>query len=819
MKSKWIMCAVAALAASVCLGADFTCSDEGDGVVIVGKTSDHEQLAYVRLEVRPPNEDWLDMDLSQTELDVSVGQSLAEVSKGIVWVDSGSAATVAASGLPKGVVFDADTMSLKGVITKKGVHYVTFTAKNANGYTNARVLRLSVGGANDSFRNNAKIYGQGVIYSDWGCYSDDFPFDLPDLVVGEPIGTRRFDSWNYNIVKVKVAGVPPGLKAKVSGFKGYGGCLACGGGGGAITFTGTPTKAGAYTITISGTYKKKTYKTVRTIVVQGKHASLYFPVAVGADSLGRGTVTGGGVKAFGSTVKLAAKSSNAKKYFFGGWYVGADMENRLSEFISCNARAASASFIATAKRNATSGDCGGEIASFDYDGIEYVSQEGIFARFVTKAEDPITVSAPDGIWRVTTDNPLTLDVQSFSAYTLTVGKNALTTKSKKAKPAVSLVGNILKVTNKGRLKPGYHRFTVTAKNVAGNSHTIAFKAFVPNLTGGVRVDDDYYYSDDLLDLDTSDYGYTIQAGKAITLAELGIKTLNGAKLVSVTGLPPGMKWDAKKKRVTGLPTKPGVYTVVFSVKSRYSDCRGKYPTYKASATFNVNPLPECAVGTFSGYTTVGDGNLSAGSRLVAVTATSGGKITAKVGALTFSKTGWDEVGGQWWAAATLTATRTVGKGKTAKTYTDVLDIETFDVGWKEDGMTGTIKTYLNGEVVNADTEFAARKNVFASNEDAKAVAIAVAGTRKFGLYNAEAESGYSYDLVLGGTALTVSTKSNGAATLAGKIGSTKVSGTAMLECGDSLATVRFFSGQFIIEVTYTLEDGAVVSASGRVWKK
>ena len=167
----------------------------------------------------------------------------------------------------------------------------------------------------------------------------------------------------------------------------------------------------------------------------------------------------------------------------------------------------------------------------------------------------------------------------------------------------------------------------------------------------------------------------------------------------------------------------------------------------------------------------------------------------------------------------MTATRTVGKGKTAKTYTDVLDIETFNAGWKEDGMVGTIKTYLNGEVVNADTEFAARKNVFASNEDAKAVAIAVAGTRKFGMHNAEVGSGYVYDLVLGGTALTVSTKSNGAATLAGTIGSTKVSGTATLEGGDSLATVRFFSGKFTIEVTYTLEDGAVVSASGRVWRR
>ena len=98
-------------------------------------------------------------------------------------------------------------------------------------------------------------------------------------------------------------------------------------------------------------------------------------------------------------------------------------------------------------------------------------------------------------------------------------------------------------------------------------------------------------------------------------------------------------------------------------------------------------------------------------------------------------------------------------------------------------------------------------------------------------------------------------KSNGALTLAGKIGSLKVSGSATLavsavemveaepavqpspgvprpvllrcsgECDDPVlvarrtATARFFAGKFIVEVFYTLEDGAVVSISGRVWKR
>ena len=33
------------------------------------------------------------------------------------------------------------------------------------------------------------------------------------------------------------------------------------------------------------------------------------------------------------------------------------------------------------------------------------------------------------------------------------------------------------------------------------------------------------------------------------------------------------------------------------------------------------------------------------------------------------------------------------------------------------------------------------------------------------------------------------------------------------------ATAHFFSGDFVIEVTYTLNDGEVVETYGRVWKK
>lgn len=764
-------------------------------VSVDGADSDHESLAYVRLDVRPPREDWLWLDLVQTELSIAAGQAL---SNEVVNVDSGSEVTVTASGLPTGLAFDARANVLKGAPAKSGVHYITFTAKNANGFTDARVLRIVVDGAEESFQNGAKVYQEA--------YYATTPFDLTGLVVGEPIGTRTFYSQNYSISKLKVTGVPPGLKVKVQNGNGSG-CGYCGGVG-SITFSGTPSKVGAYKIVISGTYKKKTYKTVRTVVVQGRHSSLYMPVSLAADSVGRGTVSGGGVKAFASTVKLTAKSSNAKKYFFGGWYVGEDLEERLDAYISCNPRAESLSFAVAAKRVVYNDYWSGESVWFDYDGIEAVSENGIYARFVTKAEDPISIDAP-AEWRVTTDNPLEVDVQSFSAYKLSVDKTAITTPGKKKKAAVSVSGNKLKVTNRSALKPGYHRLVLTAKNAAGNTCSFAVMAYVPNLTEAV--------DQGVLELDTSDEGYTIQAGKVVTFADLGIKKGSGAKITAISGLPTGMKWDAKKQRLTGLPTKGGTFTPVFTVK--YSSyCLGNRTyTVRASATFNVTPLPESVVGKFSGYTYIKD-EFGAGSRAVSVTATAGGKITAKVGSLTFSKTGWGEVEDDW-AAVTFTATRTVGKGKSAKTYTDVLDMEVSGADWTDDGMSGTIKTYLNGDVVNADIAFVARKDVFASNEDAKTVAKSVAGTVKFGLQGAEAESGYAYDLVQG-TGLTVTAKADGSVTLAGKIGSTSVSGSATLAVSDSgTATARFFSGKFVIAIVYVLEEGEVVSASGRVWKQ
>ena len=65
--------------------------------------------------------------------------------------------------------------------------------------------------------------------------------------------------------------------------------------------------------------------------------------------------------------------------------------------------------------------------------------------------------------------------------------------------------------------------------------------------------------------------------------------------VKASGLPKGVKFDAKKLRFTGVPTKAGKYTVTITVKNKV----GSTDVLKIPVT--VVALPKWAVGNFDGY--------------------------------------------------------------------------------------------------------------------------------------------------------------------------------------------------------------------------
>ena len=229
-------------------------------------------------------------------------------------------------------------------------------------------------------------------------------------------------------------------------------------------------------------------------------------------------------------------------------------------------------------------------------------------------------------------------------------------------------------------------------------------------------------------------------------------------------------------------------------------------------------------------------------------------LTAKIGGVTLSGAGFDsESNGVY--AVTLKKTQKVTKGR-LKGGTNVwvaeLMIDT-TAGWDACQMAGDYYTYnTKMPSMTAPAWISAQRNPFAC-DDAKAVAAAVAksgkkGVEKFALQKAKGD--HVYDLVCascmvgGKAALTATAKANGTVALAGKIGTKKVSGTAVLDISPEheekyddideydnpievtvrvrTATARFFSGNFVIEIVYAIEsdeDGTYVNAAGKVWKK
>lgn len=261
---------------------------------------------------------------------------------------------------------------------------------------------------------------------------------------------------------------------------------------------------------------------------------------------------------------------------------------------------------------------------------------------------------------------------------------------------------------------------------------------------------------------------------------------SAASSVTVKGLPAGLKYS--KGVISGVPAKEGTYTV----KLAFKNALGWSKTFTVKMA--VKTLPAFARGTFNGWTycSIGEalGKVSQ-VRKATISVTKAGKITATVGSLKFTGTGWtveaDEDGLYW---ADLRTVRTVGSGKKAKKYTDILSIGLNPAAaWTEDQLDARIATFggavslanalsaLEGENAlspsNEDTYVLARRNPFGDNADAKSVAavLAAQGTRTF-----TDESGLVWNVKM---------SSNGVATISRTTGSGKnkktVSASAVLE--------------------------------------
>ena len=272
--------------------------------------------------------------------------------------------------------------------------------------------------------------------------------------------------------------------------------------------------------------------------------------------------------------------------------------------------------------------------------------------------------------------------------------------------------------------------------------------------------------------------------------------------VKVAGQPKGMKYDAKKRSITGVPSvanKSG--TMKITVKSAGASMAW-------SVKWRTVALPAFARGTFNGWTYVaeGDGGLAGRETLpvrkVTVSVTSAGKITAKVGSYSLARTGWT-AGEDGLYRATLSKTRTVGTGKKAKKYKDVMTLVLDPAAeWTEDQLVGTFTTCLatNPDApTNADTVFSARRNPFGDNAEAKDVA---AQLYAMGAKQVTDEAGLVW---------TVKVSASGVATISRTTGTGKkkktVSATAVVEIartGDDSyqAVARFLVSGKVIAVDW-----------------
>jgi len=303
-------------------------------------------------------------------------------------------------------------------------------------------------------------------------------------------------------------------------------------------------------------------------------------------------------------------------------------------------------------------------------------------------------------------------------------------------------------------KTGTYSVKFTAKNAAGTK-TKTIKIIVNNPGFNVSVD---------VRANGSTGPMSVSAGgtvpmfvgvvQNITVASAPGKdgiAKSAASSVAATGLPPGLAY--KNGVISGVPSKTGTYTV----KLVFKNALGWSKTF--TMKMSVKALPSFASKTFDGWSMVDD----LLKRKVSVSVTTAGKISAKVGSLAFSRTGWTvDASGAY--VANMRTVRTTGSGAKKKTYTDVLALTLDpDAPWTEDQLTGYVATF-NGNVAlssalaafetirdegmqalvddgglpvpsNEDVYVWARRNPFgdAVNKEAKAIAkeLASYGTQKF----------------------------------------------------------------------------------------
>ena len=520
------------------------------------------------------------------------------------YIDNTNAAlkSVTISGLPSGLLLKSEKSGddvyyrISGVPKRSGDYSVMCTAAFADGTTESASALFTVSEP-DPFD-----YGVTVDFSVLAGYCAGDSIPAADYVV-----LGEYDD-NLKVGVTSVSGLPTGIVARKvaedDGMVRY-------------VLDGMFTKAGEFTVSVRAAYEDfysdnmATVTLSQKIIVGASPGSYLLAGVMDPDSAPGCKASGSGVYAAGATAKISASAGS--DYVFAGW---------------CN----SGGFgIATEGQDYRKPSLSVPVGN-DSD-LEW------YADFIRKTADYIDVGSIAG-------EELEIDPYSEDAVSLSffVDSGSLPTLKFSnlpagivCEPSELFAGEyILSYDPKGSTrKPasGRYKVTVTGTNVSRLSDSAEFEVTVLNLR-----DDDIHVADDYGTLTPDVAMEPISLSNAVDFER--------GDTLTVTGLPTGLKYDDKSApgTISGVPTKPGRYTLTFTAKvvtsvTTNSSGRVTKTTRTATATsfIAVKDYPTVSAALSNGASAAGNkvsgtGSFKAGAKTTLKAVAANGWVFAGWGA-------------------------------------------------------------------------------------------------------------------------------------------------------------------------------------------
>jgi len=545
------------------------------------------------------------------------------------------------SGLPSGIKAKYGTVpktngsvEFSGTAKKPGVYFVTITAKNANGFTRSLVQKWVVGTSDDTPPGDFDDIGLNANkFKSWTAGAEHHVY-LPDVLDEPEEGMEIPDEElvHHTVVKYAVSGLPPGIEY-IYRNDSWGHYLY-----------GYPTKPGKYTISFTVTLADKTSRKAKKTVVVTDEGTYYVSVSVPPDYAGRGTVKGSGIYKVGANISLVA--TPAKDYCFAGWFTDAACTVKLTDHTAASGD--------TWHRYTAGSDWRNPKETMTLYKKAANDALNIYAKFVQKGDDYIKLFLDDS-WDIKSEYELDPNKNAYGSYLRYVVDSVSypTVTAKNLPPGMKLdpVERELTIDHE-KFKPGmrYENVQLTVKTQTGLTKTVTFALTTKHFRGGLLncfndIKESYFVMT----------GEKMEKSSVCDDLHMHAANLDWYKSlgwsVTATGLPPGVKAEMGDGCIvlTGIPTKAGKYNPVLRMVGE------KESTQWISFTLEVAPFDEID-GTYNGVTCfddyVEDGkepDVRPESRQVTVTVAKGaGKVTAKVGKISFSGTGWERVDDYNW---------------------------------------------------------------------------------------------------------------------------------------------------------------------------